>query len=625
MCGINGFSWSDEVSILRMNQLILHRGPDDSGHFCDSAVSLGSDRLAIIDISKAGHQPMLYRKDEQELRIVYNGEIYNYRELKANLEQKGYSFRSNSDTEVILAAYLEWGDDCVDKLAGMWSFAIYDKQAQKIFLSRDRFGIKPLYYCFDGTHLIFSSEIKALLSHDVKREPNEKVMFDYLVYGLVDHGEDTFFLNIKRIMPANNAIYDLASKKLTIWKYYELDSCIYHEASKSSMSFYDMFLDSVRRHLSSDVPVGSCLSGGLDSSSIVCAMRQLIPKEEIKAFSLQFPGLEIDESEYQMAVSQKCEIDRFATSFTANDLLSDLEDLVATQEEPFQGLSVYGQYKVMQLAHQNGMKVLLDGQGSDEILGGYDYLSAFYFYELLRNMKFVTLFKELWKYSISSKGRIFELFFGLLLPSRAQSLIISRSKNYISPSFFMRNHRGIDKRFKRDFLDDALVKAVTYYPLPALLRYEDKNSMRWSIETRVPFVDHLIVQYCLGLPSDQKVRNGVTKFALRQAMKGLVPDVIIDRKDKIGFATPEFQLASSEEISKELEAIVTSELFKKRPYWNWEVVLKKYVLAHLSDNYPPMAQTMLELGSSFEEIRLSTFNQTSYRFCRRRTMEDNYR
>ncbi|MCL4518738.1 MAG: asparagine synthase C-terminal domain-containing protein, partial [Thaumarchaeota archaeon] len=196
---------------------------------------------------------------------------------------------------------------------------------------------------------------------------------------------------------------------------------------------------------------------------------------------------------------------------------------------------------------------------------------------------------ELWKYSISSKGRIFELFFGLLLPSRAQSLIISRSKNYISPSFFMRNHRGIDKRFKRDFLDDALVKAVTYYPLPALLRYEDKNSMRWSIETRVPFVDHLIVQYCLGLPSDQKVRNGVTKFALRQAMKGLVPDVIIDRKDKIGFATPEFQLASSEEISKELEAIVTSELFKKRPYWNWEVVLKKYVLAHSTRHHTAFA------------------------------------
>ncbi len=297
MCGINGFTWSDGTLVEKMNHLIEHRGPDDHGIHAEDGMSLGSLRLAIIDLSQLGHQPMRYERDGKEVWITYNGEIYNYKEVRGELVQLGYRFTSESDTEVILAAYLQWGTDCVDRFNGMWAFAIFDRSRKILFLSRDRFGIKPLYYHYDGHNLIFSSEIKALFAHPIARKPNDQVVFDYLYYGLHDHRQETFLDGISRLMPAQNATFDMQSRKFNVWKYYDLGKKIKADGKMSAEEFRRLFYDAVSTHMVSDVPVGSCLSGGIDSTSVVCAMRENNPNADIKVFSLGFPGDEIDESQ----------------------------------------------------------------------------------------------------------------------------------------------------------------------------------------------------------------------------------------------------------------------------------------------------------------------------------------
>ncbi|ACS32503.1 asparagine synthase (glutamine-hydrolyzing) [Thermococcus gammatolerans] len=577
MCGINGFSWSDEGLVREMNVAIRHRGPDDEGVYVDDNVSLGHVRLAIIDLSPKGHQPMRYEKNGHEVWIVYNGEVYNFMELREELEKKGYVFNSNTDTEVILAAYLEWGFDCVKKFNGMWAFAIYDKTKKLLFLSRDRFGIKPLYYYYDGQNLIFSSEIKAILKHEIKREPNDAVIFDFLYYNLLDHTEDTFFEGIKRLMPSHSAVFDIKTRELRIFKYYDLRKRLkkLKKAEEDPATFRKLFKKAVKRRLIADVPVGSCLSGGLDSSSIVCMMRELEKNLEIKTFSLIFPGFKLDESKYQESVMQKCSVKRYTTTFTAEDILRDLEDLIYTQEEPFSTLSIYGQYRVMKLANENGMKVLLDGQGSDEILAGYHYFFGYYYYELFRHLKWKQLIREIIYYRKNvGSFKALKYFIGLLLPRRIQEWILNHD-TYLSREFIKRFKHRKDLRFKKKELNDALVCAVMNN-LPHLLRFEDKNSMRWSIETRVPFLDPELVEYALSTPSQAKIRNGITKYILRESLKGIVPDIILDRRDKIGFATPDNEIANHPEIKKFIWNIINSESFKKRKYWNWKKVHKVY-------------------------------------------------
>jgi len=576
MCGINGFSWTNETLVRKMNDAIRHRGPDDEGVYIDNKVSLGHVRLAIIDLSPKGHQPMKYEKDGREVWIVYNGEIYNFMEIRGKLEKIGYSFNSNTDTEVILAAYLEWGPDCVKKFNGMWAFAIYDKNKDIIFLSRDRFGIKPLYYYYDGKNIVFSSEIKAILEHDIERKPNDAVIFDFLYYNLLDHTEETFFEGIKRLMLGHNAIFDLRTRKIKIWKYYDLASKVkIRENPANPQKFRELFSRAVKMRLVADVPVGSCLSGGLDSSSVVCIMRQIKPDADIKTFSLVFPGLEIDESQYQKAIVNKCNVEWYKTTFTAKDVLRDLEDLIQTQEEPFFTLSIYGQYRVMKLAREHAMKVLLDGQGSDEILAGYHYFFGYYYYELFRNLKWGRLIKEIINYRKNTRSfKAVKYFAGLLLPEKLQRLLLNRS-TYLSKEFIKRFKHRKDPRFQRKELNEALINAVINN-LPPLLRFEDKNAMRWSIETRVPFLDPELVEYVLSTPSDAKIKDGLTKVILRKALRGIVPDVILDRKDKIGFATPDREIANSSEIKKFIWDIINSESFKNRKYWDWKKIHKIY-------------------------------------------------
>jgi len=553
-----------------MCAVIEHRGPDDHGSVVDERVSMGAVRLAILDLSPLGHQPMKYTHGGRVVWITYNGEIYNFKEVRTELVKLGYQFTSETDTEVILAAYLEWGTDCVDRFNGMWAFAIYDPGENALFMSRDRFGVKPFYFHYNGHDVIFSSEIKALLAHPIPRRPNDQAVFDYLYYGLHDHGPETFFDGIARLLPGQNGKFDFESRELELWKYYDLKARTPTDKQMGPEEFRRLFTDAVRLSMVSDVPVGSCLSGGLDSTAILYSMREAQPEADIKVFSLVFPGEEIDESRYQQTAAHEYRAEAFSTTFTPSELLENVRDLVNTQEEPFYSLSVYGQYAVMRLAHDHGMKVLLDGQGADEILAGYYYLAAYYYYDLLRRGRLVKLAREL----IARNGpnpQTTRYFFGMLLPMRLKLHLVARDRKFLR-SDFVRKHKKVDARFNRKSLTQALIEALTYFPLPSLLRYEDKNAMRWSIESRVPFLDHRLVESVLAQPNESKIDHGLSKVILRRSLHGKLPPAIEGRRDKLGFVTPEKKLLSSSSVQKMVSDITSSEAFKSRPYWDWEKV-----------------------------------------------------
>lgn len=553
-----------------MDELIKHRGPDDEGTFVDGRVSLGNVRLAIIDLTPSGHQPMSYSARGRSVWITYNGEIFNYREVKSELTRLGYAFASDSDTEVILASYIEWGMDCVEKFNGMWAFAIYDPANDLLILSRDRFGVKPLYFHIDAGRVSFSSEIKGLFALKIEHRPNDEAVFEYLKYGLHDHKRTTFFEGVSRVMPGENAIFHLNDSSLDLKKYYDLEKRTAMRGPTTAENFRSVFDDAVKTHMVSDVPVGSCLSGGLDSTSLLCAMRENYPRATIRVFSLEFPGDQIDEGPYQRDAAEAMGAERYSTTFTPRDLLENMKELVWTQEEPFIDMTIYGQFEVMRLARSKGMKVLLDGQGADEIFAGYYYLAAYYYYDLLRTGRLLKLAKEM-RARHRANPQTTRYFLGLLLPNLLKRYLVSRQRRFIRKEFASQ-YRGWDSRFSRKSLAEALVEATTLFPLPSLLRYEDKNSMRWSVESRVPYLDYRLVELVAGLPNGAKIDEGYSKVILREAMAGHLPPSVERRRDKVNFGTPEKRLLSSEELTAALKTIVDSNSFKNRKYWDWKRV-----------------------------------------------------
>ncbi|MDW7731747.1 MAG: asparagine synthase (glutamine-hydrolyzing) [Methanolobus sp.] len=575
MCGVVGFNWNDELLLKKMCESIKHRGPDDEGTYIDGEVSLGHRRLSILDLSEKGHQPM--SNEDGSIVLIYNGEIYNFLELREEFIRKGHSFKSHTDTEVVLHAYEEYGTDCVNHFNGMWAFCIYDKTKNILFFSRDRFGIKPVYYYFNGERFIFSSEIKAILEHDIPREENRTIVFDYLYFNLTDHCEDTFFKGIKRLMPGHNMTFDLSARSLEISQYYDIKTKLVKEAN-DHLKVKEIFTDSVRKRLIADVPVGSCLSGGIDSSAVVVTMRKVDPNAEIKTFSLRFPGSSIDEGVYQQEINSMVNSVNFCISPSPSELMNDLQELFMAQEEPFSGTSVYGQYRVMKLAQDNGMKVLLDGQGADEILAGYHYFHGYYYYELLKQLNLTMLLKE--ANSCYAKSGSFAPMIYLCLrmtPSNIKKLIYKNHKVPFLASDFIAEHKDRkDLRWNIYTLNEALYSSLVTYSLPHLLRFEDKNSMRFSIESRVPFLDYRLVEYMFSMPSGQKIHEGTTKYAFRQAMEGEVPSSILSRHDKIGFATPEEKWMKDDAVIPIIHKILDSESFRKRDFWDWEMVRGMY-------------------------------------------------
>ena len=566
MCGITGFNWEDKHLLQKMNEAIAHRGPDDQGVYTNGEVSLGNRRLAIIDLSPAARQPMA--NEDETIWITYNGEVYNFKEIREDLEEKGHTFTSNSDTEVIIHGYEEYGIDILQKLNGMFAFALYDFNHKNLILARDRFGIKPLYYYYQDRNFIFCSEIKGILTHNIERTPNNRMIFEYLQYGLIDHREETFFNHIYRVMPGTYLVFDLETCSIAKEKWYSLKD----KAVLDLQEIRNAFFKSVTYRLVSDVPVGSCLSGGIDSSSIVCAMKDISPETEIKTFSAIFPGTSIDESEYIKEVVEKTDVHSAVVIPEIETLIEDLNDLIWTQEEPFLSTSIYAQYCVMKLAHKNGMKVLLDGQGGDELLAGYPIYFTPYFLELFTTFKWKSFISEGFLYIKQHKNVIpfFQLFVSFI---RSLFKTHDLRPGWIDKEFFNHYSRPRTYVFR---LTEKLVETLTYSTIPGLLRYEDKNAMRWSVETRLPFLDHRFVESVLYTPPEYKIRKGITKYIFREALKGILPERIRRRTDKIGFATPEDQWFQSELFTGMVEGILDSDSFKKREYWDGEKVKKTF-------------------------------------------------
>jgi len=561
MCGIAGqYCFKGEPDrdlVINMSKILAHRGPDADGTYFNKMVGLAHRRLSIIDLSKEANQPMF--NENRTIVIVYNGELYNYLYLKELLIKSGHTFKTNSDTEVIIHAYEEWGINCLIRFNGMWAFALWDNKKQQLFCARDRFGIKPFYYALvGGDSLIFASEIKALLARpEIGNTPRDSVVKLFLSSGILDHSNTTMFKDIYQILPSHAFI--VTKQNIKHFRYCDLEINTMVDSVRDNLASYNtlrLLKQSVNSHLISDVPVGSCLSGGIDSSTIVKIINE---KHKIQnTFSACFTDERFDESNYIKTIIKDSSIEPFFIEPNPNELLRDIEHLIYIQDEPFGSLSIYAQYCVMRLA-QGKCKVLLDGQGADELLGGYLAYQKNYIRELVRQRYWILAAKELF-----GSLRHHYAFYWYAL----KQVLARNSRKKLLTDYIKTDRYG-------GTFDKLLYNELFINNLPALLHYEDRNSMAFSIEARVPYLEMELVNYIASLSFDQKIRNGVTKFVLRQAIKDLVPEEIRNRTDKMGFVTPE-ELWMRFELKDYIMDIIYSTSFKNRPYWNSERVLEDY-------------------------------------------------
>jgi asparagine synthase (glutamine-hydrolysing) len=550
MCGICGIigrgAQGREEEVRSMMKALIHRGPDGEGIYAGNNICMGHRRLKIIDLSDRAKQPMT--NENEDVIIVYNGEIYNYIELSEELKKKGHHFKSKSDTEVIIHGYEEWGFECLNKFNGMFAFAIFDRKRKHVFLARDRFGIKPLYWTQNGKSLYFASEIKALLRiNDIKARPNDTMIFDYIVFARVDHMEDTFFKNIYRLKPGHYMIYK--NGKLDIKQWWHLK-----KPKTTSVDFFDLLKKSVKLRLRSDVPLGSSLSGGLDSSSVMIIMREVLKNKPLHSFSAVYDQSWVkDEGKYVDLLVEKFKLNKNTVTPTVKMFLSKMDPLIYHQEEPFGSPSIFASYKVVELARKRNITVLLNGQGGDEILAGYPYFTTYYLRELLHRLHLYRFFKEIFLY-YKREGNLYalKLLFFLGLPSSLKKRALATKVPVLNKNFF--GKQLDESRVIEEFLDapdlNCAIKNHLEHKLEHLLRYEDKNAMAFSIETRLPFLDYNLVQQTVFKPAKDKINNGVQKRALREAMAGILPDQIRLREDKIGFEVPEYNWFQNEEFKK---------------------------------------------------------------------------
>lgn len=565
MCGIAGGWWpTPEYVAERLPQalrLLQHRGPDDHGYqtyrIHDASFGLGHTRLSIIDLSAAGHQPM--HSADGRWAIVFNGEIYNYRELRDELRILGHQFVSDSDTEVLLAAWAQWGAAALPRLTGMFAFALLDKERGQLTCARDAFGIKPFFYAATESGFFFASEIPALM----ELLPGKPMLdwqraYDYLVHGDYDSGPRTFFEGVSHLLPGHLLVVDLNRGQVAESERWWVPSIVErHDLSFSDAAemVREQFLQNIRLHLRSDVPLGAALSGGIDSSAVVCAMRHVQPGLPIKTFSYIARGNAVSEEAWVDRVNQFVGAQSHKVVVSGEELSRDLDDMIAVQGEPFGSTSIYAQYRVFRMAQEQGVTVTLDGQGADEMLAGYNGYPG----QRIR--------------SLLEKGRLSEALHFLnqwaKWPGRgyvagAKHLVAATTQGKLHdmlrrlggmhdlPAWINAEpleERGVICRYpyQRPDINEVgrrvsaeLLLSLTRRGLPALLRHGDRNSMRFSVESRVPFLTLDLVELLLSLPETYLIsRAGETKSVFRAAMRGIVPDDILDRRDKIGFVTPE--------------------------------------------------------------------------------------
>ena len=549
MCGLagvichSGLDSQDVDRVKQMGRVQQHRGPDDQGLFSDPVCALGHRRLAIIDLSSAGQQP--FASEDGRYQLIYNGEIYNYIELRDELRSLGWTFSTQTDTEVLLKAYQAFGTACLERFNGMFAFVIYDTQKQTLFMARDRVGIKPLYYYAAEGSFYFASEIKALrLVLKQPPEVNYQTLFDYLVFNRTDIYDETFLKQVKRIPKGCYAIYDQGALKIERW--WDPDvfrhRCQDSQPDKISEKLDELLISAVTLRMRSDVPVGSCLSGGLDSSILVGILfDKYNVAPDYPTFTASFKGHPIDETRYVDQLNRRFPFRNMRTFPTAQTARRQFARFVYFNDEPTTSPSYYSQFEVMRLARENGVTVLLDGQGGDENFAGYQYFHGFNLYGLLRQKQIGCFAREL--AGIINRGQdisAYQTFLFQILPGPLRKQLLLAAVPYIESDFFdqfIDRSRIYSEFFDAQGLNHSLVRHFQY-KLEHLLRMEDRNSMAFSLEARVPYLDFRIIEYVLGLPADLKVRDGETKLLQKNTLgKYTVPE-IINRRDKIGFGTP---------------------------------------------------------------------------------------
>ncbi|MBS4063684.1 MAG: asparagine synthase (glutamine-hydrolyzing) [Chitinophagaceae bacterium] len=545
MCGVSGIIKSPNGKVeleelKKINDKITHRGPDAEGFFMYENVGLGHRRLSILDLTEAGNQPMVYLND---FIITYNGEVYNYIELRNELADFGYKFSTNTDTEVILASYHKWGVDCLSKFNGMWSFAILDLNRKTVFIARDRFGVKPLYYSENSGSFVFGSEIKQLLNDD-ENYVNLDALVEYMLTYIDNHSERTYFSGIYSLLPGHYLIYDLSTLSYVVNRYYELSLKKDIESLKGdkAVQYIRQLLNSaINFRLRSDVKVGTCLSGGLDSSAVsAIANHEYRSTASRKFTAIHAKSIDsiTDESSFAKIVSNYLDLDLHIVTPTTEDFKRLIEEVIYTQEEPFGSPSMFMGYQVFSKAKELGCKVMLNGQGGDEVLLGYERYFSSYLYQV----GFWKGLKELWKQAQNSGLKLYEpilYFFYFTSFKIRKKRLLRRSflKKEIKQGFDFKEIKRIIDSFQN--ISKLQIHEITIVQLPHLLRYEDRNSMRHSIETRLPFLDYRMVEAGISLSPELKIFNGWTKYVLRLAIKNLLPDNIVWRKSKLGFNAPE--------------------------------------------------------------------------------------
>ncbi len=567
MCGIAGQfvlrgGEADAGLVETMVEQLRHRGPDGRGIYLSGPIGLGHRRLAITDPSSEGRQPMA--DEEGSFWIILDGEIYNHPELREDLRALGHRFTTAADAEVILHAYEEWGQDCLHRFNGVWAFAIWDGRRRELFCARDRLGVKPFYYTLTGGSFLFASEIKALLAHPVVgRRPNDRMLAAFLAWGVADHTGETMYDGVYQLPPAHRIVIteEGAGEPERYWDLVVNPDHGGGDDDTVARELKGLLADAVRLRLRGRAPAGTCLSGGIDSSTIATLVNDLLPQEGIrqKTFSVCFDDPRFDESGYiDTVVAATGAVSRRTTPDTEG-LWEDIGRLLYVQDEPFASLSIYAQYCVMRLASSE-VKAVLDGQGADEQLGGYIAYQMPYIRGLLRQGRVFVALQE-----AAGGARYHRSFF---LWAIRQSLVRSERRGFLLGDVpEVLRYAGS--------LDEVLAREITATNLPLLLHWGDRNSMAFSIEIRVPFLDHRLVEYIAALPLDQKIRGGVTKYVLRRAIRGLVPDSIRCRMDKMGFVTPE-EAWMKDELAPHILDLFSAPEFARRPYWDAERVLQNY-------------------------------------------------
>lgn len=580
MCGfvgIAGFNGRhpDQHQIEPMLAAIEHRGPDDAGVYVRDGVALGFRRLSIQDLSAAGHQPM--QLDDGELTIVFNGEVYNFVELRAELEKLGHRFRSSGDTEVILHAYREWGRDCVSRFNGMWGILIHDRRRQCLFGSRDRFGIKPLFRYRANDQWVFASEIKSIRRHaDFRFEPNLEVAAKFLHEGRLDEQMETFYTGVESIPPGHCFEVD-AHGEFRQWPFWELreQAASLTPSRDSAEEYAALFEDSVKLRLRSDVPLAVFLSGGMDSSSILCSIaRQQSANRQSVGESLTaygFMSAQFDESRYIADTITWTGAELKKVTETPQQLWAEAPKMLAAQDEPVHSFTPVIGYVLSKMTAADGVKVVLNGQGADETAGGYPSYFANLWQSLVMSGEWRNLWRQLDGYTGAYGGDRMRLFFGALRKaaqaqfSRLEGYRLAASRRHAerlrAASLFS---EAIDNaipaqagEFRNPTLDNVLERSVRQAPLPIYLRAEDRNSMAHSLEFRLPFLDYRLVRFLFSLAPDEKLNAQWNKHIMRRAMQGRIPESIHQRVDKMGFPTP-FSNWIRNELNAPVSAILHS-------------------------------------------------------------------